>query len=292
MSAPRAFAGSRCVLFFPASRPELYEKAARSGADAVCADLEDAVAAADKEGARASLEEMLGLPSPDHVRLMIRINHPDTDEGVADLRALARALGRRPGGAADPPPALVIPKVGSPEEISRARRRIGASAGAPDVVAMIETVQGLDRVEEIARAETVRAVLFGGLDLSIELGAKLAWEPLLYARSRVVHAARLGGVAAIDMPWLDLSDAGGLRGEADRARALGFNGKAAIHPDQVPAVLGAFAPTESEIEWARRVTRAAEAESAGAFALDGAMVDRPVVEAARRILAWGGGRDD
>jgi citrate lyase beta subunit len=278
------FSSPRCVLFFPASRPELYEKAARSGAHAVCMDLEDSVAAGDKDEARSFAARALGSPRSNGVDLVLRINHPSTAEGEADLVAIAGALDSGAPAARDGGLALMIPKVGAPEEVEAVRGRLSERDVDLGLIPMIETVRGLARVEEIATTESVRALLFGGLDLSIELGAELAWEPLLYARSRFVHAARLAGVGALDMPWLDVSDRAGLEAEARRVRALGFTGKAAIHPDQVGAVLDAFSPSEREIAYARRVVEAADHEPAGAFLLDGAVVERPVVEAARRIL--------
>jgi citrate lyase beta subunit len=278
------FGSPRCMLFFPASRPEMYEKAARSGAHAVCMDLEDSVAAGGKNAARSFATLALGRARPNGTDLVIRINHPSTAAGEADLAAIAGALDAGAPAARDGGLALMIPKVGAPEEVEAIRGRLSAHDLGVGLIPMIETVRGLARVEEIAAMESVRALLFGGLDLSIELGAELAWEPLLYARSRFVHAARLAGVGALDMPWLDVSDRTGLEAEARRVRALGFTGKAAIHPDQVGTVLDAFSPSEREIAYARRVVEAAAAAPVGAFLLDGAMVDRPVVEAARRTL--------
>jgi citrate lyase beta subunit len=247
-------------------------------------DLEDSVAAGAKDEARSFAALALGRPRPNGVDLVLRINHPSTAEGEADLAAIADALDAEAPAARDGGLALMIPKVGAPEEVDAVRARLSARNVAAALIPMIETVRGLARVEEIAATESVHALLFGGLDLSIELGAELSWEPLLYARSRFVHAARLAGVGAIDMPWLDVSDRIGLESEARRVRALGFTGKAAIHPDQVGAVLDAFSPSEREIAYARRVLEAADQEPAGAFLLDGAIVERPVVEAARRTL--------
>ena len=112
-----------------------------------------------------------------------------------------------------------------------------------------------------------------------------SWDSLLYARSRCVLAARLGGVALFDSPFFDLEDSDGLREEATRARRLGFGGKAAIHPSQVGVIHDVFAPSREEIERARRVVEGAERTDDGVFVLEGKMVDRPVVEAAQRILA-------
>jgi citrate lyase beta subunit len=267
----------RCVLFFPATRPDRYAKALATGADRVCMDLEDAVAADAKDEARANAVATVG-GGADTSRLIVRINHPSTSDGEDDLVALERALA---DGAAGPA-AVMIPKVGAAGEVGLVRSRLGAEV---PLVAMIETARGLAAAEEIAGADGVASVLFGGVDLSSELGCSTEWDALLYARSRVVHAAALGHVGAIDFPWLDAADAGGLLEESTRVRALGFRGKAAIHPSQVATIQGVFWPTASEVQRARRIVEAAEASAEGVFLLAGVMVDRPVVEAARRVLA-------
>ncbi|MCH7531158.1 MAG: CoA ester lyase [Gemmatimonadetes bacterium] len=270
----------RCVLFFPGTRPDMYAKAIASGADQVCMDLEDAVAPESKEEARASAVSVLEGADLDPTRFILRINSPVTPEGDRDLAALSELETLRGS-----PLTLMIPKVDSPEELDHVRNRVSDGVGVLSLIPVVETAKGLACVEELAAADSVSGILFGGLDLSIDLGTALEWDALLYARSRTVHAARLGGVGAIDMPFLNVSDRDGLREEAGRVRKLGFKGKAAIHPDHVEAVQAAFSPSEDEVTRARRVTEAAR-ESKGVFMLDGVMVDRPGIEAARRILTW------
>lgn len=267
----------RCMLFFPGTRPDRYAKALATGADRVCMDLEDAVAADVKEPARANAVAAL-TGGGDASRLIVRINHPSTPDGDADLTALARTL----AGGATAPAAVMVPKVGAVDDLVVVRARLGSDVA---LVAMIETARGLAAVEEIATAGGVCALLFGGVDLSGELGSTTGWDALLYARSRVVHAAALAHVGAIDFPWLDAADASGLLEEATRVRALGFRGKAAIHPSQVAPIQSVFWPTTLEVERARRVVDAAEASADGVFLLDGVMIDRPVVAAARRVIA-------
>lgn len=282
----RRMPGFRCLLFFPGSRPELLRKACAAGADRVCMDLEDAVAPEAKREARTAALAALSDPSVDVSRLVVRINHPASEPGAADLEALAELGGSAFDSMQGPRgPTLMVPKVGGPEELDGLRARLGATGLRAALVAVVETARGLARVEEIASADSVVALMFGGLDLSLELGAALEWEPLLYARSRTVHAARLAGVDVIDMPFFDTEDDEGLGAEAARARRLGFSGKSAIHPRQVREILAAFAPTDEEISNAARVVQAYERERKGAFLLDGVMVDRPAVEAARSLLA-------
>lgn len=277
--------GAHSLLFFPGSRPELLPKAVATGAGRVCVDLEDSVAPEDKARAREAVGALLAagdIPAG----FAVRINHPDTPEGRDDLRVLGEwsASGRAP--------TVMIPKAESVEDLERARSAAGiaevGSAGADgrgDVIPVIETPRGIAVVEDIASASGVAGLLFGALDLSTALGCAMEWEPLLYARSRCVVAGRMAGIAVIDSPFFDIEDADGLGSEAVRARRLGFSAKAAIHPSQVEIIDDVFAPTEDDIEWARRVVEAADGEGGGVFVLEGVMVDTPMIEAARRTLA-------
>lgn len=269
--------GGRCLLFFPGSRPELLAKAVATGAGRVCVDLEDSVAPEDKARAREAVGTLLAsdeLPEG----FVVRINHPDTPHGRHDLDAVLE------WASSGHHPALMIPKAESPEDVAEVRS-VPAPEGEGDVIPVIETARGLADVEAIASAPGVVALLFGSLDLSTDLGCALEWEPLLYARSRCVVAGRIAGIALIDTPFFDVDDIDGLRSEAIRARRLGFTAKAAIHPSQVGVIDDVFAPREEDIEWARRVMEAADQERGGVFLLDGVMVDAPMVEAARRLLA-------
>lgn len=267
-----------CLLFFPGTRPALLEKASASGARWVCVDLEDAVAPQSKPEARASAKEFLEA-GDGQGRLVVRINHPSTSDGERDLDALAR-LDRRRGLLT-----VMVPKADSASDVERVRAQLSGHVGRLSVIPVVETARGLANVEQTASSEGVRALLFGGLDLSVDLGCALDWEALLYARSRCVLAARLAGIELLDTPFFDLDDPDGLRRESERARRLGFTAKAAIHPSQVDVIHEAFAPTQEEIARARRVVEGSEREGRGVFLLDGVMIDRPAVEAARRLLA-------
>ena len=281
---PAPFPSLRSFLFVPGSRPELVPNAGACGADGLCVDLEDAVGPDDKDGARQQTIALLRdrtPTAPGETRspvFMVRINAPGSEAGARDVDALATL--------SVPPDAVLIPKVTGPEEVDRVARALGGLASAARLVPLVETARGLAAVEEIAvAAPSVTALLLGGHDLSLELGARPDWEPLLYARSRVVHAAALAGLDALDMPLLDVSDTAGLRSEARAARSLGFTGKAAIHPDQVGPIQEVFTPDPEEVREARRVVEAYRASEGNAVLLDGRVVDRPVLEAARRVLA-------
>jgi len=273
----------RSVLFFPGTRPDRYGKALASGADVVCLDLEDAVAEDEKHVARDHAARLVSSNRWEAPRAMIRINHPASPDGREDLRAILAAA------AAGPLPLrLMLPKTDGPGDLDVVRRACAAAAVAVRLVPVIETARGLAEVERIAAAEGVDALLFGGADLSVDLGCALAWEPLLFARSRMVHAAALGRVAALDVPFFDVRDPDALRAEARAVRRLGFTGKAAVHPDQIRPIHEAFTPTEEEVRRAIRVLEAVVEHGGGAALVDGSMVDRPVVEAARRTLARAG----
>lgn len=273
--------GCRSILFVPGYRPDRFRKALAAGADAVCIDLEDAVPPPRKAMAREaavrflaerSAEEPRNTAGPPH--LIVRINDPDTDLGRADAEAL---------GETRQPDAFMIPKVRSAAGL---RRTAGLLSDGAPLFALIETALGLENAVDIGQASpAVAGLVFGGFDLAIELRADPSWEPLLYARSRVVHAAALSGLDAIDMPSVDFGEMSGLREEAGRVRLLGFAGKMAIHPAQLPVIHEVFTPSELEVERAHRILDADRKAEGGAVALEGRMVDRPVAEVARRVLA-------
>ena len=273
--------GCRSILFVPGYRPDRFRKALAAGADAVCIDLEDAVPPQRKAMARESAARFLEETSVEGTRneaaaphLVIRINDPDTDLGRADAEALRETR---------QPDAFMIPKVRTAAGLRRAARLL--SDGIPLFV-LIETALGLENAADIGQASpAVAGLVFGGFDLAIELRADPSWEPLLYARSRVVHAAALSGLDAIDMPSVDFGEMSGLREEAGKVRLLGFAGKMAIHPAQLPVIHDVFTPSELEVKRAHRILDADREAGGGAVALEGRMVDRPIAEVARRVLA-------
>jgi citrate lyase beta subunit len=266
------------MLFVPGDRPDRYAKALGSGSDSVCVDLEDAVGPAAKEAARRAALEYLGGRAPGGTEVILRINSPRTEEGLRDL------LGLRESEAA--PDALLIPKVETAAEVGWIEGLLPSRLAAVDLIVMIETARGLAAVEEIGRASgRIAALLLGGVDLSAELGCTREWDSLLYARSRIVHAAAMCGADAMDVPVLDVADHAGLLDEARAVARLGFTGKAAIHPTQVEAIQSAFSPSPEEVERARAVVEAYERSSGGVLLLDGRLIERPVVRAALRTLA-------
>ncbi len=268
----------RSLLFVPALRPDRFHKALEAGADIVCIDLEDAVARDRKAEGRALTLPLFRTPSHPQVEQMARINALATLEGLKDLQAIIE------GGA--PPPALMIPKVRSPEEIRLLDELLIGTCAAIRYCVIIETNQGLERVQEIARASPrIDSLIVGAVDLSADLRCVKEWEPLLYARSRVAHAAASAGVDLLDVPFLNLEDEAGLRLESERCAKLGFTGKASIHPKQIPIINAAFSPGEALIAKAKRVCAAFEADQTGLVVVDGELIELPVVRSMYRVLA-------
>jgi (S)-citramalyl-CoA lyase len=268
----------RVFLFTPGNRPDRFAKAAATGADALILDLEDAVALGGKDEARATVVEHFrgeyraGLAARQLKGL--RVNNIHTPAGVRDLDALASA-GIRPDF-------VVLPKVESAFEVRLFARHL---SGLP-LVCTIESGRGLEAAVEIAQADpAVRSLAFGGADLAADLGAELAWEPMLYGRSRLAQAAASAGLALVDVPYLVLDDAAGLREECRRAKALGFTGKLAIHPKQVAPIVEAFTPGEAEVARAERMIAELERAGGNAVEFEGKMLEGPIVKAARRVLA-------
>jgi citrate lyase subunit beta/citryl-CoA lyase/(S)-citramalyl-CoA lyase len=260
-------------LFVPANRPERFEKAASSGADLICIDLEDSVPADQKNMARETVVTALAGLEPR--KTAVRINGLKTQAGLADLLALA---------SINHPPSLVfIPMVESSTEVEIARNILGNRVGG--LIPLIETVKGLRAGDAIAACEGVTAMMFGGGDFSAELGTKLAWEPLLAARGAFVMCCASARVMAIDVPYIDMANESGLAEECVRAKAMGFHAKAAIHPRQLAAIDSAMRPSESEIAEAREALAAFEQAGGRAISHNGRMLEAPVMERYRRIMA-------
>jgi citrate lyase subunit beta/citryl-CoA lyase len=257
---------ARSYLFVPGNRPERFDKACAAGADAVIVDLEDAVPSADKAAAREALAAWL---SP-RQQVLVRINGADSEWFEDDL-----LLAARPGVAG-----IVLPK--AEHEASLAKL---AAAGAPAILPLIESGLGLWNAAALARLPRVSRLVFGSIDFSFDMGIQEGHETLLYARSQLVLASRVAGIAApVDGVTTTFDQPERVHADTLRTRALGFGGKLCIHPKQVAPVHEAFAPTAEEVSWAGRVVAAAEAAQGGAVALDGKMVDRPVILIAQQML--------
>lgn len=262
---------ARSYLFVPGDRPQRFAKAMASGADAVIVDLEDAVAPAAKASARAEVAAWLQAGNGP---IVLRINGADTPWFADDLRV----AGER--GVA----AVMLAKCEGADALARVR----AAAPEAALLPLVETAAGIDRLREIAHAPGVQRLAFGAIDLALDLGVtdETALAPL---RLQLVLASRLAQLAPpIDGVCAAIDDAQALAADTERARRLGFGAKLAIHPRQVPVIHAALAPSAEEIAWAERVLAAADAAQGAAVAVDGKMVDKPVVERARLLLRQAG----
>ncbi|MDI2125071.1 HpcH/HpaI aldolase/citrate lyase family protein [Yinghuangia seranimata] len=263
-------AAARSLLFVPGDRPDRFDKAASSGADLVVVDLEDAVAAADKDAARDHAAAWLAHGN----RAIVRINAPGTPWSDADL-AMAAGYGCP----------VMVPKAEDPAVLADLAAR---TAGRFDLVPLVETALGVERAYEVCSTPGAVRAAFGNVDLSAQLGiAHDDHTALAYARSRLVAASAAAGIASpVDGVTTAVRDADALRADVAHARRLGFTGKLCIHPAQLAGVATGFIPSAEEVRWAERVLAAGESVTA----VDGQMVDKPVLERARRVLAAAGER--
>ncbi|GGF48173.1 citrate lyase subunit beta [Marmoricola endophyticus] len=273
----------RSALSVPGDRPDRVRKALASAADEVVVDLEDAVAPDGKEAARGTVVDLLAALDPaERDRLAVRVNGRRTPWYVHDVAALA--------ACATPPAGVVLPMAESAEDLRDLDRRLAGTQVRTQ--ALVETAEGLHRVDEIAgTGDRLLGLVLGYADLATSLGrdvgpgGDVAWLPVQHA---LLLAARRHGVQALDGPFLDFRDTeGGAAAHAWAAR-LGFDGTWVVHPAQLDAANAAFTPTAEQVSRARAVVDAFEESlsgGAGAVGLDGAMLDRPVYDRARQVLA-------
>ena len=267
----------RSWLFTPATRPDRFAKASEAGADVAILDLEDAVAPKDKAQARiTALDYLAGSPA-DGVLHALRVNGLDTRAGISDLDAF---LGSRAA-----PDFLVLPKTETAGHLQILDRLLTAAGKATRLIGLIESAHALAAVEVIATATPrLAGLMLGAADMAADLGSATAWEPLAFARSRLIAACALAGVTPIDAPFFDLPDEAGLKQEVAAAVALGFAAKAAIHPAQIGAI-NALTQSAEAVGKARAIL----AENAkGVGTVDGQMIDEAIARKARRTLAAAG----
>ena len=263
----------RSYLFVPGDRPERFAKALATAADAVVLDLEDAVAPTAKEAARAAVSACLAETAQAE-RLVVRVNDESTRWYDADLAMLRD---RRA-------PAVMLPKADRADTVARVR------GGCPEiaVLPLVESARGVLASEELAVAPGVQRLVFGTIDYALDMGIEgelAATLGLDAASARLAIASRAAGIGSpVAGVTVAIDDAAALVADFARARALGFGAKLCIHPKQVAVVHAALAPTAEELAWAHRVLAAADAAGGAAVQLDGRMVDKPVIERARRIV--------
>jgi citrate lyase beta subunit len=266
------------MLLVPGDRPERFSKALATSADLVCIDLEDAVPPEAKVAARAATVDF--LTNGPLERVAVRINSISTRSGMADLLALTQ------GRVC--PPRIVIPKVESAAQLAVV---IGVLADtAIGFLPAIETAEGLANAPQIARTPRCAALIFGGADLAADLGVPMEWEPLLVPRSMLVQACARARIPAFDVPHLDLHDTAALEDETRRVKTLGFEGKIAIHPRQVETINRVYQPTEQELSEAQEAVASFEAAGGAAIQFRGRLLELPLMNRYKRILATARGR--
>ncbi len=280
----------RSLLFAPGTRPDRFDKAMNAGADAVAFDLEDSVDVGRKAEARALVADYLATPGTGALRL-IRFNPPDTPDGEADLKCFSGVQGFD---------GVLLPKIetaGAVEQVARAFAARSPSGAAPPLLLLLETPRAILNAAAIAVADApVAALLFGAEDYTASLSIErtIDGEELSFARAQIVLAAALVGADAIDGVCIDLNDTDALRRDSRRARALGFRGKMAIHPRQLEVINESFTPTVAEVQRAQKLIETyetARAAGQGVTTMDGQMVELPIVERARRLIALAGKHD-
>lgn len=280
----------RSWMFVPGHRQRMIDKAFGLNADAIMLDIEDGVAPNEKDAARKNIADSLGREkAPGSPARYVRINAIGHARMEADLEAVVR-----PGLEG-----LVCPKVDSPDEVRKVASILddnelknGLEEGSVKLLIAIESPRGLLNAAAIAAAsERIVGVIFGAEDFGREIGLPAVREgearDLIYARSAIVIAAAAAHVQPVDGVWVDLNDSEGLLGFAKQSRQLGFSGMSCIHPSQVDAINKVFSPTAEEIEYCRKVLQAfdeANARGDGSIAFGGQLIDRPIVERARRTI--------
>ena len=277
----------RALLYMPGDDLHKIQKATRLGVDCVCMDMEDGVAYNRKKQARETIADALNTLDFGRSERLARINAVGSGLESEDLDTVLPA---RPDG-------IVVPKVESPDQIrwvdskiSYAEEMHGYPPGEILLIAIVETALGIIHLNEIASAEArLAALIFGAEDYAGDVGALRTPEntEVLFARSAIVAYTGAYNLQAIDMVYVDFHDLEGLRQEALQGAQLGFSGKQIIHPDQIAPVQEAFTPGDEAIQNALRIMEAYEKHQQagwGAFALDGKMVDAPIVKSAARVL--------
>ncbi|MFD9562200.1 HpcH/HpaI aldolase/citrate lyase family protein [Streptomyces sp. NPDC059994] len=269
---------SRCTwLVAPGGRPGRFEAARNSGADVVLLDLEDSVPLTAKDAARAEVLSFVQGERLGHVigggALGVRVNALDTIAGLKDVLGL---------DAGPLPALLLIPKVEAARDIELVAQLLSASGRQCDIWALIETPRAIQNLSSILGAP-LAGVCFGAADYATAAGCQLSSKGLWYPRAALAAQAAAAGLLAVDSPYFGLEDPDGLRRETEEGAALGFSGKVAIHPRQLPVIQAVFRPTPQDVEAARAVVQAADRAGGGITTVDGRMVGPPLVAAARAL---------
>ncbi len=277
----------RSLLFVPGIRQEMLEKASRFPADILCLDLEDSVLPADKPRARELVRDAVARLAEAGRVVHVRVNSIESEETREDLASVVQR------GLAG----VLLPKTESAQDVRDVDVLLReqelaheVKPGTVELIVAIESARALLRCEEISHASTrLAAIMLGAEDFTFDMGVRRTREgrELQYARGVIGTCAHAVRLAALDTPWADIQDIDGLTADAEQAKAAGFTGKYVIHPSHVEPVHRVFSPSDDEIAHARKVLAAweeAQERGLGAVEADGRMVDKPIVERARRVV--------
>jgi len=277
----------RALLYMPGDDRRKIEKSTTLGVDSICMDMEDGVAVNKKAEARIVIAQAMKELNFGDSERCIRINNIGSGFEKDDLTSALAAK----------PDSIVVPKIETAEQVKWVSEQIESyelsnklNLGSIRLLTGVETAKGIMNLKEIASADKrLEAIIFGGEDFAASVGAvrtKPATE-LLYARQAVVTACAANDLQAIDIVFIDFKDSDGLRAEAEQGAGFGFSGKQVIHPNQVQAAQEAFTPSDQAVEYAKRIVESFESsqkEGKGAYALDGKMIDMPLLKNAQRVL--------
>lgn len=259
----------------PGLHADRFTTAQASGAAVAVVDIEDSVAALDKQAARTACEAFFAVPERP-CTLGLRMNGLTTLDGIKDLLTLAAYTAR--------PDLIVVPKVESPRDIELVAAAVDADSYTPDIWALIESPRAFEALREITRAPRLGGLIFGSADYATTVGCSLDWSALHYARSTLINAATAANLPAIDAPTWQLDDHEALRRDARQAKDMGFRGKGCVHPRHVAVINEVFTPTPEEIAQARAIVAAADASGGAVTTVNGQMRGAPFFAGARALV--------
>ena len=248
-----------CPIFIPANRLEWIDKTFDKGADAVIIDLEDSVPIDQKVETRTNLLSYIETKDFDKT-ILIRVNPLDTKFGEDDISLLSDVSSKID--------AFILPKIEEADLLNDLPKNL---------VVLVETPKAVKNLGQLACHENVIGIALGGADLSATLGADMSWDSLLFTRSAIIIEAAINGLFTIDSPFMNIEDIPSLKREAGLSSSLGFDGKAAIHPDQIESITKSFLPDAKDIEEAKEILKAFNSSKEAVIAHKGKMIDMPIV---------------
>lgn len=266
------------ILFTPATKPERFQKAIDTGVNGLIIDLEDSVGIQDKDLARNNAFNFLSTRNDENYIRILRINSMTNKDGLRDLIALSDAKALHLD-------AILYPKTESADELNIISKILNASLNDVPLIALIESALALSNIDDIVkRADNLVGVMFGAADFAQDINSSLDYEPLLYARSVIIKAASIKKIAIYDAPYFDFKNINGLEEETKKSLALGFTGKAAIHPTQISVIKNTFKPSSEQNKNAEMIIKTYTDAQGSACQYKGKMIDLPVYKKAKYTI--------